>query len=106
VNELKPYYSEFVRHCLRFYIKTLDEGKGGHPIFRSDAERENWRACNDAMENLSERDMGIVSDLYRPGDTIADKIYELSKSKGIPQDTIWSLVNRVERAVAKRRGLV
>lgn len=103
---MKPYYSEFVRHCLRFYVKTLDEGRGGHPIFRNEAERENWRACNDALKNLSERDQDTVSYLYRPGDTIADKIYELSKSKGISQDTIWSLVNRVERAVAKKRGLV
>ena len=103
---MKPYYSEFVRHCLRFYVKTLDEGRGGHPIFRNEVERENWSACYNVLNNLSERDQDTVSYLYRPGDTIADKIYELSKSKGIQQDTIWSLVNRVERAVAKRRGLV
>lgn len=103
---MRPYYTEFVRHCLRYYVKTLDEGKGGHPIFNSEAERENWRACHNVLQNLSERDMDIISHLYRPGDTIPDKIYELSKSMGILQDTIWSLVNRVERGIAKMRGLV
>lgn len=103
---MKPYYSEFVRHCLRYYIKTLEEGKGGHPVFNSEAERENWSACYQVLNNFSEKDMDIVVYLYRPGDTIADKIYELSKSKGVSQDTIWSLVNRVERGIAKQRGLI
>lgn len=103
---MKPYYSEFVRHCLRYYIKTLDEGKGGQPIFRTDAERENWRACFDVLNGCSEEEVDMISHLYRPGDTIADKIYELSKSKRISQDTIWSLVNNIERKVAKQRGLV
>jgi hypothetical protein len=106
VNELKPYYSEFVRHCLRYYAKTLDEGRGGHPSFRNEAERDNWSACYHALKNLSERDMDMVLTLYRPGDTIADKIYELSKNTGVSQDTLWSLVNRVEREVAKKRGLI
>lgn len=103
---MKPYYSEFVRHCLRYYIKTLDEGKGGHPVFNSDAEKANWSACYSILKNYSENDMDIISYVYRPGDTIPDKIYMLSKSKGISQDTIWSLVNITERRIAKRRGLI
>ena len=106
VNELKPHYSEFVRHCLRFYIKTLDEGKGGHPIFRSEAERDNWSACYQVLKDFPNRDLEIISYLYRPGDTIADKIYELSKSRGVSQNGIWSLINDVERQVAKKRGLI
>lgn len=103
---MKPYYSEFVRHCLRYYIKTLDEGHGGHPIFRSDADRENWSACHQVLKDYSEKDMEVLAYLYRAGDTIPDKIYELAKSKGVNQDTIWHLVNTVERKVAKRRGLM
>jgi hypothetical protein len=106
VNELKPYYSEFVRHCLRYYIKTLGDGKGGHPIFRSDADRENWGACYHVLKDYSESDMDVIAYLYRPGDTIADKIYQMAKAKRVPQDTIWSLVNNTERKIAKRRGLL
>ena len=103
---MKPHYSEFVSHCLRYYVKTLDDGKGGHPIFKSEAERENWSACHNVLKDFSERDMETISHLYRPGDTISDKIYELSKSKGIPQNGIWALINNVERLVAMKRGLI
>ena len=103
---MKPYYSEYVRHCLRFYIKTLDEGRGGHPIFRNEAERYNWRACHDVLKDYSERDMDTIAYIYRPGDTIADKIYLLSKTKLISQDAIWALISSTERKVAQKRGLV
>ena len=103
---MRPYYSEFVRHCLRYYVKTLEDGHGGHPVFRTEAERNNWSACYHALKNFSARDMNMVSRIYGPGDTIADKIYEISKNTGVSQDTLWSLVNRVERGVAKKRGLI
>ena len=103
---MKPYYSEYVAHCLRYYIKTLDEGLGGHPIFKSEADKANWSACCSVLKNYSEDDMEMIAHIYRPGDTIPDKIYQLAKSKGVPQDTIWSLINNVERKVAKRRGLI
>lgn len=103
---MKPYYSEFVRHCLRYYVKTLDEGRGGHPIFRSDADRENWSACYHVLKDYSQKDMDIVTEIYRPGDTIADKIYMMSQAKRVPQDTIWGLINATERKIAKRRGLL
>ena len=104
---MKPHYSEFLRHCLRYYIKTLDEGKGGIPKFRSDAERENWRACYEALKDCSESDMDTISTIYRPGgDTIPDKIYMLSKTQRVSQDTIWHLINTTERKIAQQRGLV
>lgn len=103
---MKPYYSEFVRHCLRYYIKTLDEGLGGCPIFNTDADRENWKACYNVLKDYSQSDMDIIAYIYRPGDTIADKIYLLAKTRRISQDYFWSLINTTERKIAKMRGLV
>ena len=103
---MKPYYSEYVRHCLRFYIMTLDEGKGGHPIFRTDVDRENWSACYHVLKDYSAENMAIISEIYRPGDTIADKIYQMAKVRKVHQDTIWSLINNTERKIAKKRGLL
>lgn len=103
---MRPYYSEFVRHCLRYYVKTLDEGMGGHPIFRSEADKANWSACYEVLKDYSQLNMEIVAEIYRPGDTIADKIYMLSNTKRVPQDTIWNLVNATERKIAKKRGLL
>lgn len=106
VNNLKPYYSEFVRHCLRYYVKTLDEGKGGHPIFNSDADRENWSACYSVLKHYTPENMDIISEIYRQGDTIPDKIYLMAKTRGVSQDRFWSLINITERKIAKRRGLI
>lgn len=103
---MKPYYSEFVRHCLRYYIKTQDEGRGGLPIFRTDAERENWKACYSVLKNYSDKDMDVIAQLYRPGNTIADKIYMLSQSMRLPQGVFWNLVSDTERKVAQKRGLI
>lgn len=103
---MKPYYSDFVRHCLRHYVHTLDEGKGGHPVFRNDAERDNWAACYNVLKDYSEHDMDTIAQIYRPGDTIADKIYLISKTRRVSQDGIWALINSTERKVAQKRGLV
>ena len=103
---MRPYYSEYVRHCLRYYIKTLDEGRGGHPVFKSDADRENWSACYQVLKDYSQNNIEIIAEIYRPSYTIADKIYMLSNTKRVPQDTIWSLINTTERKIAKKRGLL
>lgn len=102
---MKPCYSEYVRHCLRYYIKTLDEGHGGHPIFKSEVDKANWSACYEVLKDYSEKEMEMISHIYRPGDTIADKIYLLAKTKLVPQDSIWALINTLERKIAKKRGL-
>ena len=103
---MKAYYSEFVRHCLRYYIMTQDEGQGGHPIFKSDADRENWSACYNVLKHYSPENMDIIAYIYRPGDTIPDKIHLLSKSRGVHQDRLWGLINITERKIAKKRGLL
>ena len=103
---MKPYYSEYVRHCLRYYIKTLDEGRGGNPVFKSDSDRENWRACHSVLKDYSPANMDVIAYIYRPGDTIADKIYLLAKAKQVHQDSFWSLINITERKIAKKRGLI
>ena len=103
---MKPYYSEYVRHCLRYYIMTLDEGKGGLPIFKSEIDKANWAACYHVLKYYDEQDMDIIAEIYRPGDTIADKIYQMAKSMGVNQDKIWGLINATERKIAKKRGLI
>jgi hypothetical protein len=85
---------------------TLDEGKGGHPVFKSDSDKANWSACYLVLKDYSQRDMDIIAEMYRPGDTIADKIYLMAKAKRMPQSTLWNLVNATERKIAKKRGLI
>ena len=101
---MKRYYADFVRHCLRFYVMTLDIGTS--PKFNNEAEKYNWVACQAATEKIDTKTMEVVKEIYRPGDTIPDKVYHLSKELKIPQDTIWNMINTLERNVAVKRGLI
>lgn len=101
---MKPYYSDFIRHCLRFYIKTWDGGT--YPEFRSETDKANWTACHEVLKKYSEADMNLIVNLYGPGDTLADKIYALSEANKIPQDHYWNMLRAVERNIAKARGIL
>ena len=104
VNNMKRYYADYVRHCLRFYVMTLDVGTA--PKFNTEVDKNNWVACHAATKNFNDKTMEIVREIYRPGDTIPDKIYHLAKQMQVPQDSIWHIVNTLEHNVAKKRGLL
>lgn len=103
---MKPRYSEFVRQCLRNYVLTQDEAPGCQPKFKNEEERKNWSACYNVLKDYSARDAGIILQLYLPGDTMPDKIYWMSKSMRIPQNTLWNLIRDTERKIAQKRGLI
>lgn len=103
-NELKRYYAEYVRHCLRFYVMTLDMGTS--PRFNTEVDKNNWMACHLVMKTIDPKTMEVIKEIYRPGDTIPDKVYHLAKQLKVPQDTIWNTVNTLERNIAKKRGLL
>ena len=101
---MKRYYADYVRHCLRFYVMTLDIGTS--PRFNTQVDKNNWVACQAATKNLDDKTMEIVREIYSPGDTVPDKIYHLAKRLNVHQDYIWNIVNALESNVAKKRGLL
>lgn len=97
----KVFYSNFVRHCMRFYAR--------HPkpnYFRTEADKKNWKSCDNALKSFTDEDREILLTIYREGDTLSDNIYQFARQEGISQDPLWKLVNDLERKVAKRRGLL
>lgn len=96
----RAFYSEYVNHCLRFYARHPK------PNFHSAADKNNWSACDNALKGFSDSDREMLLTIYREGDTIPDNIYQMAKERGVKQDSIWKLVNELERKVAKRRGLL
>ena len=97
---MKTFYSDYVQHCMRFYARHEN------PKFHSDADKQNWNACDSAMKGFTAPERDILMTVYRAGDTIADNIYRAGIDFGIKQDTIWKLVNELERKIAKRRNLI
>jgi hypothetical protein len=97
---MKTFYSEFARHCIRFYVRHPN------PQFRNDTEKLNWCAGENAIGEFSEWEQEVLRAIFLEGDTLADNIYQFSESGGISQDRIWRLVNNLERKIANIRGLI
>lgn len=97
---MKTFYSEYVRHCMRFYARHPQ------PKFRTEVDKLNWYACDNAIKGFSEKEQAILLTVYHLGDTIADNIYRISVECKLNQDVIWTLLDSLERKVAKKRGLI
>lgn len=96
----RAFYSQYVNHCLRFYARYQK------PKFYNEVDKRNWIVCKDVLEDFSEQDRELLLTIYRNRDTVEDNVYQMSKDKGISQDTIWKLINELEYKIAKRRGLL
>ena len=97
----RPFYSEYVRHCLRFYTRNRTL-----PTFKSEADKNNWYACATVLKGCSDRDRDIIFEVYSGFDTLADNVYVVSKKYDIEQAIIWDLMKAIERKIARRRGLI
>lgn len=97
----RPFYSEYVRHCLRFYTRNLKIDR-----FNTEVDQNNWWACEKVIKDYSDTDRDIIITVYSGYDTLADNVYETSKKHNINQNIIWDLMKDIERKIAKRRGLL
>ena len=97
----KPFYVDYVRHCLRFYSRTTFK-----PTFKSDVDENNWYACYHAMKNFSDADKNIIVKVYGMRDTISDNVYQIAKMYDLDQNQIWLMLDKLERLVARKRGLL
>ena len=97
----KPYYSDYVRHSLRFYTRNL-----ALTSFKNDVDKKNWYACHNAIKDYSEEDKNILISVYSGYDTLPDEVYKASTKYHINQNKIWDMMKYFERKVAKRRELL
>ena len=97
----KPFYTDYVRHALRFYSRNLIE-----PPFKKKVDHDNWLACRLAIDRYSNRDRDILVYVYGSYDTLADNVYAMSKKYSINQNIIWDMMKEFERRVAEERSLI
>lgn len=97
----KPFYSDYVRHAMRFYSRNI-----GKQTFKTDADKQNWLACDKAIKDYSDRDKNILVAVYGGYDTLPDNVYNISNKYHINQNIIWDMLKEFERKLAKKRGLI
>ena len=98
----KPYYSDYVKHALRFYSRNCTE----KPMFKSDADKSNWLACDSVFKKCSHLTKDILVSVYSGHDTLADEVYNASKKYKVDQNIIWDTMKDLEKAIARKRGLL
>lgn len=97
----RPFYSEYIRHCLRFYTRNLHINH-----FNTEVDQNNWWACDKVVKGCSDVDRDIITSVYSGFDTLADNVYETAKKHGINQNIIWDMMKDIERKIARKRGLL
>lgn len=55
----RAFYSEYVNHCLRFYARHPN------PKFKSDVDKHNWVACDNALKGFSDSDRELLMEQVR-----------------------------------------
>ena len=97
----RPFYSEYVRHCMRFYSRNLSLTR-----FKTSVDEENWKACHEVVKQLPDKTKDILVMVYGGRDTLSDEVYNASRLYSMNQNIIWDTMKVFEKAVAVRRGLI
>ena len=98
----KSFYTDYVRHAMRFYSRNLSL----YPPFKKRADMENWMACDAVIKTYSDRDKDILVYVYGSYDTLADNVYAMAKKYSINQNIIWDMMKEFERKIAIERALI
>ena len=96
----RPYYTDYVRHAMRFYSRYLNESH-----FKTVVDKNNWYACHNVFKTYSDKDKEILIYVYGAYDTISDNVYAIANKLQIDQNIIWDMMREFERKVAIERGL-
>lgn len=95
----KTYYTDYSRHCLRFYSRYPEK-----QTFDSPVERDDYLSA-ECVLRAHPFNKKMLVEIYGGRDTLEDNVYNASQTYEILQDKIWELMARVELEVAKARGL-
>lgn len=76
------------------------------PSFDTQAELDNWNACKRACKGLNSDEMEIVEEIYTNRESIAYMVSCVARERKMKSSDIWSIIDSLERRIAKERGLI
>lgn len=97
------FYSEYVNHMLRLYVRHRRTPENE---LKKRADVINWETVKEVLDDLDKYDRNVIIKIYEKRDTISDNVLEVSKELNLHQDIIWTLLNKVTKQIAKERGLI
>ena len=96
----KPFYSEYVKHMMRFYSRSLDM-----TTFKSKVDELNWLICHDTLEQYPKYKY-ILIDVYAGYGLLDEEVEKASIKYYVEKKVIWDVMKQFERDLALNRGLL
>ena len=94
------YYIPYVRHCIRFFFSNQKLHYFDNPVSEND-----WTSVRDTYQDLDKTVQEAIRLIYQEG--IDDfHIADLANTLKVPANLLWVTLNKFERAIAVRRGLI
>ena len=102
----KEHYTDYVKHALRYYIRTTQKNPSEKPHFRTNADRANGNASEAAMNDYDSFEQRMFYALYGGKDALPYAVNQYAMRFSMDADRIWRMITDLERNVARRRGLI
>lgn len=99
--KMKPFYSDYVRHCLRFYARYHDP----IPVFRSNIDLENWEACETVLDKHLDYKQ-LVFDIFCEKGSVMNAVTKIATELNCTESSIWNILFDIEKDIAIERGLI
>lgn len=96
------YCMEYVNHMLRFYCRYSEKDW----VFKNEIEERNWCIVKEVLDGLSGEDKNAIINLYRRNGKLVNNILEVCKDFKIPQRTLWTILTRVSKEIARKKELL
>lgn len=100
-NSRRTHYSDYTNHCIRIYVSN------DKPDFDNNVDNHNWRVVNEAFNYFSSKEQEMLKDVYRHQLlTLPDAVSTVARKYNMRNQDIWQLLSKLQREVAKLRGLL
>lgn len=101
-NSTKPYYADYVNHCLRFYASYPDKCPNQAPV-----DKRNWDTVDQVMKEQTEQMREIIIYAYATSkNDVRTNVQYMSKITNVPVLEIWKNIFDISHRIAEVRELI
>lgn len=98
---MRKYYSDFVRHCTRFYFSRTSV-----PNPTSDrVNYNNYISVSNVLDRYTSEAFNLIRRVYE-AESMPKEVTAYAKDNRCTTEEVWYTVQRYEKEVAIERGLV
>lgn len=95
---MRQFYQDYVYHMLRFYFSFSKEPTH----FKRHTDKINYQACRQVMKKKDK----LETELIKEATCFGLWIPTVAQLHGLNKNTVYSLINKTVRDIARKRGLI